>query len=269
MLRQPFKSGAALGRGLEVWAQSVVTLSLVGAVCLVPCVVLFNLGLAGPLHGSWPLAGAISGLGFMLLLVGVVSAPMVFDKLDGLELSLGRSMSRFGATLRPVLAASALLASMLAFLSVAPVLAYEVGAKMPASRRDILVAFAVITSMILIAPIFVSVCLAPYVAVVERVSFTQSVKRSLELSKGNRLGVLAVLVSTVVVLSCISLVFLLPVVLIEDLSRSVGVGAKLAAWCVAAVILAGGSGAIMTTVYHELRVEKEGFGLQALSKIFS
>jgi len=121
----------------------------------------------------------------------------------------------------------------------------------------------------LIAPIFVSVCLAPYVAVVERVSFTQSVKRSLELSKGNRLGVLAVLVSTVVVLSCISLVFLLPVVLIEDLSRSVGVGAKLAAWCVAAVILAGGSGAIMTTVYHELRVEKEGFGLQALSKIFS
>lgn len=268
MIRQPFKSGIAIARGLEVWTQSILTLSVVAALCLVPCVVLLDYG-ASHFSGSWALCSAICGVTLIVLLIGVCCTPLLFDKLDGIDLSVGQSLAQTRKNLLSVVMTSGLLTAMVGLLTVAPLIARALGSGMPSNRRDLLIAFAVITSLILTAPFLVSVCLAPCVAVVERLSFTKSVKRSLELTKGNRLGVLGAMVSGGVVLLCISLVFLIPVVFLEDVSHDVGAGAKLAAWCLTLVIFTGGGGAIMSSIYHDLRVEKEGYGLQALSKIFA
>jgi hypothetical protein len=234
---EPFRAGRVLSRSFSVWLANFVPFSILALVCNAPVLAYGALAepVAAPEDSLEPSAMLMNLLGVALQqLVAGATAFGVFQALRGQKASIGQAVGVGLRRLFPVLGV-ALACGLLVLLGLY---------------------LLVVPGIVLLCVLYVAVP----VAIIERQGVGRSLTRSAELTRGARLAVFWVFLwITVGMLAVVAVMIQL-----------LGFEAGEFNWPInVAFILFMSFGAVTQTVaYHDLRMAKEGTGIEDLAKVF-
>ncbi|MHC4547665.1 MAG: DUF6159 family protein [Planctomycetota bacterium] len=258
-LRAPtFSAGSVLGSGFAVWAKSLGTLLLLMLIVYAPVVLYKGLQLAG---GVLPEDGGTTEweVGEFLVewLLGIVATAAVihavFQRLRGERAGVGDSLRRGMARLLPVLGAS-LLYAFIVFLPLLP------GVALVFLGQPIAGVFLAVAGFV--GAVYFSCMLWVTVpaVVVEQAGPVDALKRSVALTHGCKGNIFLVLLVTGAIGGFAGMV--LGVVSLTSFTASVMLGLVI-------TLLVGALTSTMNAVgYHDLRLAKEGIGVEELLEVF-
>jgi hypothetical protein len=263
-----FAAGRVLGRSFSIWRKNIVTFTVLVAIAYLPLVA-YALG-AYPLRGvaSRSLADVIGdfvlytivcgfGLGMLWFVAPLAVIHGVLQQLRGERASLLGCLRVFLARLLPALAVG-ILVGWIGFLCTLPV-AFLAGFVAAAGGPGEAALVALAVPPILIACAY---WVAVPVAAVERPGIVASLQRSARLTRGSRGSVFAI----VLVVAALDFV---PWLLLPILPGSWE--GPVASWAFLLVLIAlSAYGAVATSVaYHDLRVARDGVGVDDLVRVFA
>ncbi len=265
--------GSVLDRSFAIWGRNLVPFTILGAIVYFPLVIHTLVVLRGAeqqgrilvatvLLGYGPdaVSYTVSRMGLSYVLGLVATGAMAFGTFRqlrgepaGLLLCLRAGVTRF----LPVVGVGlfvgllAIICAIVSFL-VLGVLGLWVGQGW----------MGVSATAVLPAVVWCSYWVAVPVAVVERPGLVASLARSAQLTRGDRFRVLALVL--VLQLLQVAAAFLVMLV-VGPRAVSIGVWATLSV-----TVLLGALGAVVSSVaYHDLRVAREGVGVEELIRVFA
>lgn len=242
-MSQSFGVGRVVARSFSIWLRNLIPFTLLSVIVYAPLIIYTIVMLSGALtHEKVTMWGRVGGFGGFLLDLIVAGALVygTFQQLRGRPAGMGAALVVGLKRLFPVLLVG------------------------------VLVGLCVAAGMVLlIVPGVILLCmlwLAVPVAVVERPGILASLRRSRELTAGYRGSIFGILL----LLGVIKFgTFQILSTTMIDANSSVG-DVKLYLWMTLFVgILLGTLSAVANTVaYHDLRVEREGVGVEELARVF-
>ncbi len=241
-----FQVGSVIGRGISVFFRNIVAFVLVTIVIFIVPIVLtvFVFGTMGS-----GLAGILTILLWFIAYFWLSAALVygVVSDLRGNKASVGQILSGALSVLIPVFFVSIVVGLLVAIGTIA----------------------LIIPGIILYVMFWVAVP----AAVVERTGVGESMKRSLELTKGYRWQIFFVMVIWIVISIVVQLVvgFAVgaPLGVTPDMAAQANV--SIAGHLITQVVnmlLSGVSASILAVGYHDLRVAKEGIGSEEIARTF-
>ncbi|MCZ6859134.1 MAG: hypothetical protein O7I42_02435 [Alphaproteobacteria bacterium] len=238
-----FSLGSVLERGFSIYFRNIVTFSLIALLVIIPYILLLMLISQGQIAFNQSLMTLVLLL-LNLLLTYLATAAIAygtFKAMQGQGVSISDCLSRGLALVFPVLG--------VAILSALAVLLGLV--------------LLIVPGLIVLTMLWVAIP----VAVVERPGVTNAMRRSAELTKGNRWRVFGIIVILALINAASGLIVNVPFVTggaptSSSLAWNAGLSGLLAAFQTAlAAVMA-------TVVYHDLRVAKEGIGVTEIARVF-
>jgi hypothetical protein len=243
-----------VGRTFRIWFRTLPQLLLVTLLAHAPLIAakywLRDAGNAGDWRGAVARALPIVELFAMSAIVEAFAVLMVFQRLRGEPIDLGRSIAigfrRIGAVL-----------GIAAILNAPSVAANLLGGGRE-SGGQLAAAVAIAIANLVIALVY---CVPTPVALVERCGVFASLRRSRDLTRGNR----GTIFGTYIVFGIALVVFGLVAALFDF---SVPAWADFAAEAAADLVVASIFCVFPIVLYHELRESKEGIGIDELAAVF-
>jgi len=243
---RPLSLGEVLDISFGLYRSRFAPLFVVSVVCqLLPALIMVYLGSSGDLVGNWPLLLAYYTLAIILSSLGVAASTfIVSDAYLGQQISAGNALGRATALLGRLI--------MISILS------------------SLLIALGFILLIVPGVVLFAGLILSTVVTVLESPpSATAAMGRSWELTKGFRRKVLLTTL-------CAFLLLLVPSFAVEAIwgllgsfaGESGGV-AQLVTSSLLSMLIYPFFYVVLTVLYYDLRVRKEGFDLEVLASSLS
>ena len=244
-----FRAGQALGKTFSIFGSNILSLLILGAIFKGPFVI--------PGVQEWQLqnqfVGTVANL-FTTLLLQATVVYIVFQQLRGDHAGIGKALGVGFSRIFPVLG-TVLLFALCIFACVLP--GFIMGF---ATRSPILSAIAIIIPALLV---FMMFYVAVPVAVVERPGVMNSLKRSQELTEGNRWGIFGIFLVTM----CLG--WVISYLLVRSLMNGgIGVSSYLVATGVVSIFFSLLYVVGAAVIYHDLRLEKDGVSVDELASVF-
>ena len=257
-----FSAGGVLGRGFSIWFSNLIPFALIATFVYSPLLIytatLTTQALESRSVRNWDMLTEWGGRVLQFITAGAVVFG-VFQQLRGKRADMAGCIANGIRRLLPVIVVGILatIVFMLPFVA-AGLIAIAAGTVTGA----ILILVAAIPAMMLACALYVAVP----AAVVERPGIVGALKRSTELTKGGRWGIFGVLFVTTLLGGVV--IYITRMAVMGDYPEESDV--KLFMWLKVGIsILLGALGAVMQAVaYHDLRVAKEGVGIEELAKVF-
>lgn len=241
-----FQVGSVIGRGVSVFLRNIVAFVLVTIVIFIVPIVL-TVFVFGSLGSG--LAGILTMLVWFIAYFWLSAALVygVVSDLRGNKASVGQILSGALSVLIPVLFVSIVVGLLVAVGTIA----------------------LIIPGIILYVMFWVAVP----AAVVERTGVGDSMKRSLELTKGYRWQIFFVMVIWLVISIIVQLIvgFIVGVPLGATSEMAAHANVSVAGLFITQIVnmlLSGISASILAVGYHDLRVAKEGIGSDEIARTF-
>jgi len=269
--RQALSIGAVLGRAFPIWFRNIPRLAILTTIVYSPLIV--HAVLAAPVSpheledtdfegrfeamNAWKTYMAIQtwgriGLGFMVT-AAVIHG--VFQQLWGKPVGIGPCLRVCITRFFPVVGVVFLLVLMIVALALPVVLIIGL------SRSVFVMSFFVIGMIVLAVVLYCRYWLAVPVTVVERPGVTASLTRSATLTRGSRLRIFVIDLTVRIVPFTAVMIGLL--VFGHEPATQVWLGLAMA-------IVFDSLGPVANAVgYHDLRVAKEGVGVEELVRVFA
>jgi len=254
-MRRRFEIGRVLGRTFPIWLRNFVPFMILSLVIYSPMLAFAVLAVPDTIGGLRAYRAVLFILGWLLGIV-VTGALVfgVFRQLRGQPAGLVDCLRVGLARLFPVLAVGILVGLIVA---IPLVLAAVLGGIFGRNGMALAVLIAVVPAISLFLRYWVSVP----VAVVERPGVVASLRRSADLTRGNKGSIFVVLL----VLGVLQWV-------VDRIVGMVTPGDNLAVAILVPQLVTIALGALMAVAnavgYHDLRVAKEGVGIEELLKVF-
>jgi len=256
--RVPFTIGGVLGRAFPIWGRNLVRFTILNAIIHSPLLLYAALALPRPDDPkAWRSFVMVQQIGQGLLGLVATAAVIhgVFQQLRGQPVGIGACLRVCIARFLPVLAVSILL-GLLVGATFVP-LGILVGMLAPA----VIILIAGIGVLFLSSLIYCTFWLAIPVAVVERPGIVASLSRGARLARGAKLRIFVILL----------VVFSLQVAV--GIMANVALLGKPVATVWATLLIAITVGTLMAVAnavaYHDVRVAKEGVGIEELVSVFA
>ncbi|HEX5137193.1 MAG TPA: hypothetical protein VFY93_09485 [Planctomycetota bacterium] len=248
----PFSVGRVLGRTFQMWAKNIVTFTILGLIIYSPA--LLHAALAFPGEGEDPrtfvgVQNILQGLLSFMATAAVIHG--VFQQLRGQPVGIGACLRVCLRRFFPVLGVS-LLTGLVIFVCVLPVAFVAAAASLGP--------LAMLLSLIVAILLFCMFWVAVPVAVVEKPGVGASLTRSQALTKGHRSAIFLVMLVIGVILVAVTMIVQLAIT-----------NANVVLWTELLIsVVLGSIFAIANAVgYHDLRVAKEGVGIEDLVAVFA
>jgi hypothetical protein len=277
---QPFSIGRVLGRTFPIWARNVISFTILSAIIYSPLFLHAAFAMPPPpppkprveavsteellqamreaqenTH-AWASFQNVQMWSSLILGLMVTAAVIhgVFEQLRGSRVDLGACLRVCFGRFFPVLGVS-VLTGLFAFL-----LAIPLGIVVVMSREAAAAAVGGVVVFVLEVVLFCALWVAVPAAVIERPGVTESLRRSAKLTKGSRFAIFVIALVLGVVLAAVH--------------GAAGAFAKTNAGAVwvnlGVTVVVGALFAVANAVgYHDLRVAKEGIGVEDLVKVFA
>ncbi|MHC4960146.1 MAG: hypothetical protein ACYTGN_17465 [Planctomycetota bacterium] len=251
--RKQFMVGSVLSTSFSVWTRNIIPFTLMVAVVESPMILYAYLQVTGAIEVD--LMAFVLSFATGVALLGLVATGAltygVFQQLSGKPAGIGDSVSVGFSRLLPVLGVGI---SVFAIVFVLGLVGF--GLLVLIAGDGGLVVLLAIPLLIFIASILCKYYVAVPIAVVERPGVIASLRRSAELTKGSRLSIFAVWF-------VIQMLERFASKIIENVDQS--------GWILIAfgIVWVGLTSTTSAVVYHDLRVSKEGVGIDELTSVFS
>jgi hypothetical protein len=247
-----FSAGAVVGRTLSIWFRNIIPFSIL--LLLVNSPVMAYIFFTGDLDAQTLGLVALGQFCLSMIATGAVTYG-VFQQLRGQHASIGACLAVGLGRMFPTIGVGILMVLVM------------IGACIPFGLMmfagSFLVFFGAIGAVVVIIIVYCMLWVAVPVAVVERPGVFASLRRSRELTRGNKASIFGILFLLGLMNAGIS--WLLMKILggvIEDPTHLILVDSILDA-------ILGGIIAVAAAVgYHDLRADKEGVGIEELVKVF-
>ena len=236
-----FEVGAVLSSTFSVYFSNIVAFFAIGLMFNLPVIVLNYLSSSGDLldvvdpslYLAIPLAVGLLTLIFGNVVTGAISFG-VFQFLRGKKPSIGSCIAKGFSVLLPVIGVAILVGLMVFFGSL----------------------LCLIPGIIL----YVMFCTAVPVTVVERPGVINSLKRSLDLSSGNRMAIFAVLLVLTLMNIAITLGITFSVAALGNIALIIS--------GLVSVVLGGLGSTALVVIYYHLRSSKESIDVEEIAQVF-
>jgi len=261
-----FQLGRAISSSFEVWGTNFVPFTLLALVIYSPLLLFFLVSGGFEDAGVWSIVLAIVASFFLPRLLVATVIYGSFQRLRRQPMSIAESVSRGLACLPRVVVVFLLSVVIYAAALVPGILCALVSAGSFAggvAATGVLFGFLAFVLLILglSYPWTTLVCAVP-AAVVEHAGPVEAIRRSFELTKGDRLTVFGVLFLVSILVGLIVGV-LGEIVALFVSERYVGFASQLVQAPFQAI-----TAVLAAVIYHDLRVAREGIGTDELAKIF-
>lgn len=256
----PFLFGNVVGRGFSILFRNTVAFGTIAVVLMIPYAVVNVLQATGYLPGR-TVGTVILELivGFILpqlLMAAIVFA--AFQDLRGKRVGVGDAIAGGFQVIMPVVG-TGITTGFAVLLSAAPAF---IAAQVKMGGLQVLIAFALFAIPIYLLVLFF---VAIPACVIERQGVANSIRRSVQLTRGERWRVLAVM--TIVWLVGAGVLLVLGALAFAAMQAGSVLGPPVLLSLAAAFYYA--LNAVMATVaYHDLRIAKEGVGTDLVARVF-
>lgn len=258
-----FRVGDALGKGFAIWFRNLPSFLILAAIIYSPIIIYTAVVLNAELTEA-----SLTRWGYVFTLVDlllglILSACVLYgtiQQLRGRHAGIGESIGVGLKRLLPVLGVGVLMGLCVLGL-VIPVVALGFFGGGPSA--------ALVLGVLLIVPVIMVYCML-YVsipaAVVERPGVVGALRRSRELTAGNRLGIFGILV-VLGIIEFIANKLLESTLITPDVEPS---AIKTFLWLSLGIgiVLAALGATVNGVVYHDLRVAKDGVETEDLARVF-
>jgi len=247
-----FSVGRVLGRTFTIWGSNIVTLTILSAIIYSP--VLLHAALAFPRPGEDATRFVqVQNVGQFVLSLMATAAVIhgVFQQLRGQPIKIGACLRVCLGRFFPVLGVALLIVLIIVVCALPIVFAFSATG---------LAFLAVAAAMVVFILLYCMFWVAVPAAVVEKPGVGASLTRSQALTKGNRFAIFLVLLVIGLILFAVNMLVL----------RAMG-DATVAYWVGLFVLVVVGAinGVAAAVGYHDLRVAKEGVGIEELVAVFA
>jgi hypothetical protein len=261
-LMNSFSAGAVVGRSLSIWFKNIIPFSILLLLVNLPIVI--YMAMAAEDMATMASAGEVDWVTLSMVLLGQLCLGLiatgavtygVFQQLRGQHASIGSCLAVGLGRLFPVIGVGLLTGLVL------------IGACLPfiliAMAGSFLSILGVIGGLVAAIIVYCMLWVSVPVAIVERPGVFASLRRSRELTRGNKASIFGILFLLGLITGGVS--WLIMKILGGILSDPIQV--VIADTAIDAIL--GGIVSVAAAVgYHDLRADKEGVGIDELVKVF-
>lgn len=255
--RQPFTIGRVLGRAFPIWGKNIVQFAILSAIIHSPLIL--HAALAAPETGDQEasLFLIVQNIGRLLLGLMATAAVIhgVFQQLRGKQVGIGACLRVCIARFLPVLGVG-ILVGLLFVVCFVPI-GFVVGVGAP----PVAALIVGIGALVLASVFYCTFWMAIPVAVVEKPGVVASLGRSARLTRGSRLRIFVILLVVLVTQFVVALLA----------QKAIGDEPMARVWTglLFAIVFGALSAVANAVAYHDLRVAKEGVGIEELVAVFA